>query len=228
MHRQQIFWSDIPVDVRLRGCTNSIERPAPPAPQRPVPAPVAASFPNESGQPVTTAPPPPPDIRPLLESIAASLDVLDQRRQQSLGELQQVALELAISVASHLVFEAISQDQFGVEKLVEQAISAMGIDSAPVVSLHPKDLELLQRRLAQQPAPWRADQVSLRADPGVARGGCRVENDAGRMQVSDISLRLSEIRRHWMEELDDTQIERRRSQVEGQSLRRFPDRRETA
>lgn len=230
MQRHQIIWSAHPVDVRLRGCTSTGQADVAAAGElhKNSQLPVAASFPNEAGRPVSTAPPPPPDIRPLLETIAVALESIQERRQQSLAELQHVALELAVSVASNLVFEAISKDQFAVEQLVLSAIHSIGIDSAPIVSLNPKDLELLQRRLASEPAPWNADQMTLRSDASLGRGSCRVENESGRSLVSDISLRLSEIRRHWLEELDDSQIERRGAAGEGASLRRFPDRREIA
>lgn len=231
MHRQTIVWNRIPSDVRLRGCTNTNAAAGPPVEEPPPvkpPVPVAATFPNESGQPVPAAPPPPPDIRPLLETIAERLRSIDERRQQALEELQQVAIELSVAVASYLVHTAIDRGEFGVEHLVRQAVDALGLDNAPVVSLHPTDLQLLQKRLLQQPPPWELSQVTFEADPGIARGGCRVEDNKGRVLVSDISLRLSDIRRHWMEELDDTQVERRGASGEGPSLRRFPDRREIA
>jgi len=225
MYRQEIFWSRPATDIRLRGRTH--ETAAPPV-SRPASEPVAASFPDQSGQPITVVATPPPDLRPLLEAIASQLDSLDQRRQQSLLEMQQVALELAVAVASQLAFQTITSDQHGVEELVRQAVLAMGLESRPTVSLHPRDLELLQKRLAQHPGTWDMDHVQLQSDPGIARGGCRVEGSSGKMLVSDIGLRLTEIRRHWMEELDDSQIERRRSAGESGTLRRFPDRRETA
>jgi len=226
MHRHEIIWSSVPTHVRLRGCTSELA-PAE-SPSRPPVEPVAASFPDEAGQPVSTAGPPPPDLRPLLQSIAESLETIDQRRQQSLLEMQQVAIELAIAVASQLVFQAIDSEHFAVEKLVQRAIESMGTEAIPVVFLHPQDLELLRKRLLQQPAPWSSEQITFHNDPGVSRGGCRVENDAGRMLVSDIGLQLSEIRRHWMEELDDSQVERRTTAGEVAALRRFPDRREIA
>jgi len=226
MHRQTITWNSIPREIRLRGCTS--EAPPPPVVHSPA-EPVAASFPDQSGQPVRAAPPPPPDIRPLLESLGEQLAILNQRRQQSLLEMQQVALELSVAVASQLVFQAIDREQFQVEELVRQAVQSLRLEAIPTVHLHPKDLELLQKRIVQQPLPgWTPDEVQLHGDPGIARGGCRVESDTGRMLVSDIGLRLSEIRRHWMEELDDSQVERRRNAGEGSSLRRFPDRREIA
>lgn len=223
MYRQTIVWPAPLAGVRARGHTQAGTRRGESS-ARAATGPVAASFPTESARPAAPA----ADLRPLLESLGAALEEIERRRQQSLGEMQQVALELAVAVTSHLVFEAISRENYAVEQLVGKALEQVGLDSVPIVALHPADLDLLHKRLAGKPAPWPEGAITLRADPGVARGGCRVEAPDGRMLVSDIASRLSEIRRHWMEELDDAQIERRRSQAEGQSLRRFPDRRETA
>lgn len=191
-----------------------------------------AVYVRRDGAPAALPPAPLPrpvvDLQPLLKSIADALAESELRRSQSLGEMQQVAIELAIAAASQLVHHAIERGDFGIEQLVREAVTRTGLDSAPVMFLHPLDLDLLRQRLAGGPAPWPEGKVEFKADAAVSRGGCRVESVDGRMLVSDISSRLSEIRRHWMEELDDAQIERRGTAGEGRGLRRFPDRRETA
>jgi flagellar biosynthesis/type III secretory pathway protein FliH len=204
MFRKTIAWSSPPQLVRLRSRT-------------------AASG-HELASPVPHGPSP----AVLLHSLGTAIEELEQRRQRSLGELQQVAVELAVAAASHLVFESIQRDAYNVENLVQQAVERMGLSGPITAYFHPADLDLLRQRLAGQPLPWNDKQLTLQPDSGVARGGCRAETPDGRMLVSDITSRLSEIRRHWMEELDDAQIERRRAPGTGESLRRFPDRRETA
>jgi hypothetical protein len=69
--------------------------------------------------------------------------------------------------------------------------------------------------------------VSCFDDPQMPRGSCRVESGR-RILLSDMNSRLDEIRRSWMEKLDDTQVERRGNGSAAAALRRFPDRRETA
>jgi flagellar assembly protein FliH len=227
MFRQQVLWTKAPTHVRVRGHAAGSAGSGRGATHTGGPTP--ASFPNESGQAVSAAVPAPPDIRPVLDSIAAAVEEIELRRQQSLAELQQVAVELALAVASQLTFVAISREEHAVEELVGEAVRSLGLEPGIVLSLHPADLDQLNRRLAQQPAPaWKSADLAFRGDASVARGGCRIESPGGRMLVSDLSTRLSEIRRHWMEELDDAQTERRGSSGEGKALRRFPDRRETA
>ncbi len=223
MQRLSVQFAVDPCDIRLRGPGTVLTLDLTPSKPTPVVTPV--QFPQEVRKPV----PPEPDLRPLLESISASIEEVEERRRQSLGEMQHVAIELAVAVASQLVFQALEREQFGVEELVRSAVEKMELDGPMTIALHPTDLALLQKRLAQNSSPaWQAKHVEFKGDAGVARGGCRAESPEGRMLISEITSRLSEIRRHWMEELDDAQIERRRTSRESPALRRFPDRRETA
>jgi len=96
------------------------------------------------------------------------------------------------------------------------------------VRLNPQDLNLLQAQAAKGTVPWNSTQIQLVADASVSRGGLHLETEAGRILLSDVVSRLSEVRQQWMENIDDTQVERRRVQEDSESLRRFPDRRETA
>ncbi|WP_437194004.1 FliH/SctL family protein [Planctomicrobium sp. SH527] len=227
MTRQSIHFTVPPSGIRLRGGGTVIENEIPPV--RPLPVVAPPVFRQESAKlvQVPTAPPE-PDLRPLLNAIADSVAEVEERRKQSLGELQHVAIELAIAVASQLVYESLSREQFGVEKLVSQIVERMGVNGPITVSLNPADLALLQRRMTKLSVSWNSAQVELKGEPALAPGSCRAESPDGRMLVSEVTSRLSEIRRHWMEELDDAQIERRRPDGEGPALRRFPDRREIA
>lgn len=230
MTRHSLHFTVPPSGIRLRGGGTVIENEIPPV--RPAPVVAQPVFRQETARPVQvpTAPPvpPEPDLRPLLESIGHAVAEVEERRKQSLNELQHVAIELAIAVASQLVYESISREQFGVEKLVSQIIDRMGVTGPVTVSLNPADLALLQRKMTKVSVSWNPAQVELKGDVALAQGSCRAESPDGRMLVSEVTSRLSEIRRHWMEELDDAQIERRRPDGEGPALRRFPDRREIA
>lgn len=164
----------------------------------------------------------------LLELVVQRLSAVDDRRQQLLDELQTVAIELSIAVASHLTFQAIDADNFGVEKIVKSAIERIDPALRTVICLASEDYELLKRRASELLANCEQRNVVINVDSSLARGACEVRQPQGTHVVSDISTRLAEIRRHWLEELDDSQVERRAAQIGGQRLRRFPDRRETA
>jgi len=223
MERRSIQFDTPPSGVRLRGAgaVSVVDLPL----VKNSAVVTAAQFPQESLKPPA---PPEPDLRPLLESLISTMTEMEERRRQSLSELQHIAVELAVAVASQLVSHAIDREQFAVEELVTAMVQKTGLTQPVTVALHPADLKLLEKRLTTMPQSWNRERVTLLPDHGVARGGCRAELPDGQMLISEVTSRLSEIRRHWMEELDDAQIERRSVAGEGPPLRRFPDRRETA
>jgi len=204
-----------------------------------------ANLPPVAAAPVVPVPPSETQILPSLElqadldeqwaeiesffgSIEEQFKEVEDRRRQMLGELQQLAVELAVSIASRLVYDTIDADAFRVDEMVAQMLSRFEASESTEIRLHPEDLQLLKRRVEGKQPPW-ADQSSYRlvADAKLQRGDCRIESgDFG--MLSGVDLQLSEFRNHLMESLDNAQIERRRTQAGDSSLRRFPDRRDTA
>jgi hypothetical protein len=190
----------------------------------------------EAWRPPPVAPPPPPPPPPAAPAIdfpqlIGNLEDLirdhEEKRKQSLSELQLLAVELAIAAASQVVHQAIEADQFGVRGLVDGLIDKLGLADPIRVALHPADLKLLQAQLAETPPAWSPGLLTFTADPGLARGSCRGVA-GGQELLSEAALHLAEMRRHLLEGLDDAEIERRHSSGQDQRLRRFPDRRETA
>lgn len=182
----------------------------------------------EPAPPPAPEPPPEPPVAPLLESIHEAVEEFEARRKQSLEELQLLAVELAVAAASNLVAQAIDRDEYGVEQLVQEAIGRLGMEQPITISLHPEDIQLLDRRTAGESVAWREGRITLRPDAGIQRGDCRAETGDGRILIAEMSARLAEMRRHWLEGLDDAQIERRRPAGSDRGLQRFPNRRETA
>lgn len=164
----------------------------------------------------------------LLMRIVEELRTHDQRQAQTLQEMQQVAIELAVAAASHLVYSKIESDDFGIEDLVRSAIAPAADEHAVTVVLNPADHGLLQRRQSQLAAADALADLAFQIDETLPRGSCRVVSAEGAAWQTDISERLANIRKHWLDELDESQVERRKTQVSDSSLRRFPDRRETA
>jgi len=174
--------------------------------------------------PMTASPDPAVErIAELLTAVTESVQELEQRRQASLLELQQAAVELAIAAASHIVETAINAEFFPVDRLVQSAIERLGWVGPTVINLHPEDLRRFRSHTELQTD---LTSVEWRSDSSLARGSCRAERPEGAGVLYDIDRQLADIRRLWLENLDDTQIERRLAPDDGQSLRRFPDRRE--
>lgn len=190
-----------------------------PLPSPPTVAPRAAA--------VAESVPAPLDLRELLLELGVGLEELHSKQRQSLDELQQVAVELAIAAAEVIAGRALERDAWGVSELVAAAVEQLPVGEPPTVRLHPIDRQLLEQQLREQRIQSRWDHVELIADPGMARGSCRVE--AGkRALVTTFHERLAEIRRVWLEEVEHAQAERRAVEAGGGGLQRVPDRRDTA
>ncbi len=166
-------------------------------------------------------------LQALLGAMEDSVHEAEQMRRQSLDEFQQLAVELAVTIAGELVFRAIEADQFDAGGLVAAAVDRLGLDAPLTVALHPLDIKLLDSAEPDDPPVWRTGKLTLHPDPTLPRGHCRASNGAT-VLLSEFAPRLEEIRDSLLEGLDDAQIERRQAAGVGSALKRFPDRRETA
>lgn len=167
------------------------------------------------------------DLRNLLEQAVASVEELQEQQRQSLQELQEVAVELAVAAASALTGAAIDRGQFAVDDLILQALDQMQMTDPVRVRMNSQDYELLQALMKEPEASEELQRLTVIQDDSLNRGSCRVESGR-RILLTDVPTRLNDIRRSWMEKLDDSQIERRGDGSTGRSLRRFPDRREAS
>ncbi|MCA9033768.1 MAG: hypothetical protein KDA91_01500 [Planctomycetaceae bacterium] len=166
-------------------------------------------------------------LHELMTTVAESVTELQEQQRQSLDELQHVAVELAVVAASWLTGVAIDAGQFAVDDIIRLALKRMEADTPVRVCLHPLDSALLNELLNEPENKDLQSQFTCAEDSGLKRGSCRIESGR-KLLVSDMESRLEEIRRLWMENLDESQIERRGDGSHGRALRRFPDRRETA
>lgn len=166
-------------------------------------------------------------LQQLLVDAAEAVQELQTQHRQSLGEMQEVAVELATAAASWLVGYAIDRDMFAVDDLILKALEHLELNQSVKVRLNPADHTLLQTLLSDPVSRQQLNLVSCLQDDSIPRGSVRVESGR-RILLTDMHTRLEEIRRTWMEKLDDSQIERRGDGSASRTLRRFPERRETA
>ena len=80
------------------------------------------------------------EIEQVLAAINEAVMEMEQRRRTSIGELQEVAVELAVAVASKVIHETIQTNDFPIEKTVEQLIERCNPRSTISVRLHPQDM----------------------------------------------------------------------------------------
>ncbi len=132
----------------------------------------------------------------MLAELRGAAERLATRHDSLLAEMRQAAVELAVAVAGRLVFDKLQAGDFPIEEMVRQAVARLPAAPAMTVYLHPEDLALLRRRLADQPLlPAREPALRIEADATLKRGGCRAE--AGEIHVlADLANQLAELRQH--------------------------------
>src|SRR5262249_12633780 len=105
---------------------------------------------------------------------------------------------------ARLLHDRISAGDFAIELLVREMIGQLNTDEPITVSLHPDDLELLQRRLDGRPLLEGDERVRLVADVALGRGGCRVESKDD-MILAELEEQLADMRRQLMRSLGNAQ-----------------------
>jgi flagellar biosynthesis/type III secretory pathway protein FliH len=148
-------------------------------------------------------------IEQTLAAVVEEVREIERRRQQSLHELRQVAVELAIAIASRILHERIGKDEYPVEQLIDNALNQLDFESPLSVALHPKDLELLACRMKGKPPPWaQHSELRLVPDSTLTRGSCRIEGPKHEV-LTDSNVLLTEIRQFLLDHLADARTERR-------------------
>ena len=123
------------------------------------------------------APPPPPPIdNQLLNSINDALQEIEQRRSQSLQELQVAAVEIGMLATSVVLADTISKEQFPIEKIVERAISKIEDDANTTIRLHPTDFQQF-KKIDKETADAVAQgkTVQFKSDARLQRGSCHID-----------------------------------------------------
>lgn len=132
-------------------------------------------------------------IESLLGQVRTSIDGLRADQSARLQQLQKVAVELALTIATRLLHERVQSGEFQMETKVRDMIAQMGDEAPAVVHLNPIDLALLESRLEGAPLLPGKDDPRIVPDASLARGDCRVEGREG-MLLSDLTRELQEIR----------------------------------
>lgn len=167
-------------------------------------------------------------MKGVLQDLQFAMKEYETRRQTSLEELQKISVELALVAAEHVARTTIEQDNCGVDRLISSAIEKLNLLEPAKVTLHPADQQVLNHHLGKIDVPWDGKQITVTADTGMQRGSVRLDSESGRAVVSNVKLRIDEVHESWMELVNAPQDEDRRVPQDAESMRRFPERRETA
>lgn len=168
----------------------------------------------------------------VLERLHERLDDLTQdlwaQQRQRLTEMQRVAVELAVAIASRLIHQRIEEGDLGVQNLVRQVAERLEPQDALTVYLHPADLSLLQQQVepGQQWFPGEG-KLKLAVDESLSRGDCRAETGDMSLLLK-LDKQLEDVRKHLLDVLPEVDVEQRKPQPGDRQLRRFPERRHIA
>jgi len=146
----------------------------------------------------------------------------EQRRAQSMKELQQLAVEIGFAAAERLVRQSLDRGDFSVERLVGEVLKQAVPEAVIAVRLNPIDLELLEEARTLHPPSVELETTRFQSDPDVTRGSCRVECD-GFDLVSILEDEIDEIKLYVLQELENAQSERRQSERTDRGIQPYPD-----
>jgi flagellar biosynthesis/type III secretory pathway protein FliH len=186
----------------------------------------AAAIPPRGERPASTAPTAPPEnLKPLLERILSELSAVKQHHTEILGEFQQLAVELAVTVAAKLTYETITDDSFPIERLVQDMLTEFDTTEVLTVRLNPHDRELLQKRIDEGQFEGNRESLQFLPDATLPRGGCQVDSTSYGL-VTDLATRVDILRHRLMDGLENARTERRKTPREGAHVQRLSDGRE--
>lgn len=133
-------------------------------------------------------------IRGALNALRTAAAEAATKSAPSLAQMQQVAVEIGLTIAARLLHQRVDRDEFPVEAMVRDMAAQMFDDAPVAVRLNPADLHLLTRRLNDEPLFPGRDDPRLIPDGSIGRGSCRIEGGAGTLLLSDPARELQEIR----------------------------------
>jgi flagellar assembly protein FliH len=118
-----------------------------------------------------------------VESLQGVLDALSRPFQEFDVEVQEQLVQLALSIARHLVRRELRIEPAQVIAIIRETVGLLPAAARDVrVHLHPEDAALVREKLA---SPGAEPAWTLAEDPVMSRGGCRVTT-----QTAQIDARL--------------------------------------
>jgi flagellar assembly protein FliH len=135
------------------------------------------------------------------EALGAALAQAEASRaeqmQAACQRLEAEAVQLAFEMAQMLMAHHLSAHPDSVLAVIRGALDEVAEAEEVHLLLHPDDLELIGAQAERLAMP--GARLHLRPDPGLERGGCRVESDAGDVdatregRTSRLRARLGEV-----------------------------------
>lgn len=128
-----------------------------------------------------------------LTSVAKIIDGLTDPFETHTQALQQLLEKTVMSLAASVVQRDIQSQPLEIHRLIEEAIAALPKSASNItICLHPDDITFLEESL-----PHKAQLWSLRADPGLTRGGVVIQTKDSLIDFS-IDRQLKMLEEKWL------------------------------
>jgi flagellar assembly protein FliH len=122
------------------------------------------------------------------ERLAATIQEIAALRRRVLETAERDVMQLAVGMARRVLHREVQLDPDILLAMARVALGRLGHRVAATAHLHPDDLAAIDR-------PGVAiEGLTLRADPDLPRGGCRLVSDAGEIDLG-VDAQMSELSR---------------------------------
>lgn len=209
---------NVPLHLPLRAITASVShaRPEEPVPAEPEPVEVPEEPPDDVQQDHQ-------ELLTMLRQLETKLDAVRTENREQLGDLQELAVELAVAVAAHVIKQKVDRDELALTELVHDAIQHMGLDHPLQVKVNSKDRSTLDTFEGTAfPGP-----LELTSDDDVPRGACLVISGRGGV-MSSLEGRLENVRETLLQGIAYARNERPQAVDVGGAVQRLSDYRKPA
>ena len=137
------------------------------------------------------------------------IEVLKGRAEEVIGEIGELPrrvfrdyrnwlIDAAVSIARSIVQRELETTQEVVAETVEAILDEAEEHSSLTLYLDPNDVELFQKRMDLAVSARSSKYYTIKTDPAVGRGGCRLESDVQLLDAS-LSTQLGNIERSFKE-----------------------------
>ncbi len=120
------------------------------------------------------------------EHLEGLLDQFQTLPETLLQEYRDWLIEMCLGISRRIVRRELETDSSQLSQLIDNLLSEAAEEHTLTVYVHPHDLDLLEKHLDLKSTSERTGRTfSLKADPRLDRGGCRLESD---IQLFDASI----------------------------------------
>jgi flagellar assembly protein FliH len=116
----------------------------------------------------------------MLRRVAQTLTDLSGLRETLIQQTERQMVQLALVIARRIVLREVSLDPELIAAMAHVALQKLGTASPATIRLNPEDYTVV----THEGERWGGRQVTVVPDPAIARGGCLVESEFGRIDAS--------------------------------------------